>query len=209
MRSCKLIGIAFVVLTLTGCAVGNQYDYRRVNVALPLTGSGELGVAVVDNREYVLNGDKPADFVGLQRGGFANPFNVTTASGNSLTQDMSVSLQKGLRDSGYDVTEVRIDSADPAAMASAVAAGGIPKNVVLTVTEWKTDIYMNMKLSFDVLLQVVTQQGETIASNQMQGEEKLTGGGFESQNSRTAAATFETKVGRLFNHPEILEALRN
>ncbi len=209
MRSSKLILIAFVGLTLTGCAIGNQYDYRRVNIALPLTGSGELGVAVVDNRQYVLNGDKPADFVGLQRGGFANPFNVTTASGNSLTQDMSVSLQKGLRDSGYDVTELRIGTADPREVASAVAEGGIPRNAVLIVTEWKTDIYMNMKLSFDLLLQVVTAQGETIASNQMQGEEKLTGGGFESQNSQTAAATFETKVGRLFNHPDILEALRN
>jgi len=209
MKSHKLICLSFVLIVLTGCAVGNQYDYRSASVSLPLAGSGELGVGVIDNRSYVLSGDKEPSFIGLQRGGYGNPFNVTTTSGNSLTQDMSESLQNALRNSGYAVTGLQLASADSAAITSAIADSGMAKNIVLTVTEWKTDIYMNMTLHFDLLLEVITKQGDTIASNQMQGEEKVGGGAFEGQNSRTAAAAFETKIGRLFNHPEIMDALRN
>ncbi|MDH3410219.1 MAG: hypothetical protein OER22_14930 [Gammaproteobacteria bacterium] len=209
MKLRKLLGLSFILLAVTGCAVGNQYDYRSASVALPLAGTGELGIGVIDNRSYVLSGDKEPNFIGLQRGGYGNPFNVTTASGNSLTQDMSESLENALRNSGYTVTGLQIASADPAAVTSAIAQSGVAKNIVLTVTEWKTDIYMNMTLHFDLLLEVVTKQGDTVASNQMQGEEKIGGGAFEGQNSRTAAAAFETKIGRLFNDPEILGALAN
>lgn len=210
MKSLKLVFLPFALAVLTGCAVGNQYDYRAASVSLPLAGSGELGIGVIDNRSYVLSGDKEADFIGLQRGGFNNPFDVTTASGNSLIQDISESLEVALRNSGYTVTGLQIASANSAAVASAVTESGLAKNIVLTVTDWKTDIYMNMTLHFDLLLEVMTGQGETIASNQMQGKETVSGSGIgASQNSRTAAAAFETKIGRLFNDPEIIAALAN
>lgn len=210
MKSLQLVVLPFVFAALAGCAVGNQYDYRAASVSLPLAGSGELGIAVIDNRSYVLDGEKEADFIGLQRGGFNNPFDVTTASGNSLTQDMSESLEIALRNSGYTVTGLQIASAESAAITSAVAESGMARNIVLTVKDWKTDIYMNMTLHFDLLLEVVTKQGDTIASNHMQGEETVSGGGVgASQNSRTASAAFETKIGRLFNDPKILAALAN
>jgi hypothetical protein len=209
MRLLKLFCSSLLLVTIAGCAVGNEYDYQSASVSLPLTGSGELGVGVVDNRSYVLSGDKTPDFIGLQRGGFGNPFDVMTASGNSLTQDMSTSLSDALRDSGYNVSSLSISSADPAAIKSAVAANGVLKNIVLTVTEWKTDIYMDMTLHFDLLLEVLSGQGDTIASNKMQGEQKLGGAGMEKQNASTAAAAFETKIGRLFNDPKIIDALHN
>ncbi len=209
MKLRKLLGLSFLLLAVTGCAVGNQYDYQSASVSLPLAGSGEVGVGVIDNRSYILSGDKEPNFIGLQRGGYGNPFNVTTASGNSLTQDMSVSLENALRNSGYTVIGLPIASADSSTISAAIAQSGVAKNIVLTVTEWKTDIYMNMTLHFDLLLEVITKQGDTIASNQMQGEEKVGGGAFEGQNSRTATAAFETKIGRLFNDPEILGALAN
>ena len=65
-------------LLIAGCAAGNQYDYSGSDLALPITGSGDIGVAVLDVRPYVLNGDKKPDFVGLQRGGFGNPFDVSS-----------------------------------------------------------------------------------------------------------------------------------
>ena len=89
MKLFKIFGMSLLIMAVTGCAIGNQYDYRTANVSLPLTGDGVLGVGVLDNRSYVLSGEKEPNFVGLQRGGFANPFNVTTASGKPLTDDMS------------------------------------------------------------------------------------------------------------------------
>lgn len=209
MKLFKIFGMSLLIMAVTGCAVGNQYDYRTANVSLPLTGDGVLGVGVLDNRSYVLSGEKEPNFVGLQRGGFANPFNVTTASGKPLTDDMSDALESGLRNSGYKVSRLRISSPDASAVKSAIAENGTAKNIVLTVTEWKTDIFANMTLHFDLTLQVISKDGTTIATNQMQGEEKVSGAGLEKQNSRTAASAFETKIGRLFNNQEIIAALQN
>jgi len=209
MKSYRLLCLSFLILAVTGCAVGNQYDYQSAKVSLPLIGDGDLGLGVLDNRSYVLSGEKTPDFIGLQRGGFNNPFNVTTASGQSLTDDMSMSIQNALRSSGYTVTSLRFPSRDSSTVESTIAESGKAKNIVLTVTEWKTDIYMNMTLYFDLLLQVLTRDGDVIASNEMQGKETVGGGALESQNSRTAASVFEKKIGRLFNHPEIIEALKN
>lgn len=209
MKLRNMIALAAFVVVMTGCAAGNQYDYKSSTVSLPLSGAGEVGVAVIDNRPYVLDGDKSPDYVGKQRGGFGNPFDVRTASGGALTQDMSASLQDALRRSGYDVKAMQIASNDPDAIKAAAAATGVAKNLVLTVTEWQTDIYMSITLKFDLLLEVITQSGDTIASNSMQGEEVVGGGGMPSQNARTATSAFETKIGRLFNHPDVLEALRN
>jgi len=209
MKTVKLLCLPLLLFVVTGCAVGNQYDYRTARLSLPLVGDGELGVAVVDNRSYVLSGEKPADFIGLQRGGFANPFNVTTASGESLTNDLSQALENALRNSGYAVTSLQVASPDSSAVTATITQSGKAKNVVLTVTEWKTDIYMNMTLHFNLSLAVITGDGETVASNQSQGSENVGGGAYESQNAKTAAAALETKIGRLFNHPEIIAALKN
>ena len=210
MRSMRLISVLLALIVLAGCAVGNEYDYTSANISLPLAGSGDIGVAVVDNRSYVLSGEKEPNFIGLQRGGFANPFDVTTMSGNSLTDDMQLAMQNALQDSGYNVTSLDIDVADVAAISTAVAGGGMARNVVLIVNDWKTDIYMNFGLTFDLMLNVISQDGETLASSEARGDnEKISGAGMPGQNSRTAASAFETKVGRLFNNPDIIGALSN
>ncbi len=208
MKFFKLLGISLLIVGVTGCAVGNQDDYQNANVSLPLIGDGELGVGVVDNRSYVLNGDKDPDFIGVQRGGFNNPFNVKTASGASLTDDMANALENALRNSGYAVSSLRFSSAESSIVASTIAESGKLKNIVLTVTEWKTDIYLKMSLHFNLLLQVISKDGTTIAKNHTQGNEIIGGGGLESQNAKTAAAAFETKIGRLFNNEAIIDALQ-
>jgi hypothetical protein len=209
MKSFRSIRLSLLALALTGCAVGNQYDYQDADVALPIAGTGDLGVGVIDNRAYVLNSDKDPDFIGAQRGGYYNPFNVKTVRGQSLTEDMADSLGAALRNSGYEVTSLQVSSPDASIIASAIAENGKARNIVLTVTEWKTDIYMNMNLHYNLALQVISKHGSVLAANHSQGSEIIGGGGLEGQNARTATAAFETKIGRLFNSPEILASLKN
>jgi len=77
----KKILLILFVLFLTGCAVGNKYNYRSSSMALPIkpVNHRTLILSVEDLRPYVLNGEKEPNFVGLQRGGFSNPFDVTTS----------------------------------------------------------------------------------------------------------------------------------
>ncbi|MFA5631131.1 MAG: hypothetical protein WC997_06450 [Porticoccaceae bacterium] len=200
--------LAVLLLAITtGCAVGNKYDYSSVSVSLPLQGSGELGVAVVENRAYVVSGDKAPDFIGIQRGGFGNPFNVTTKSGKPLTEDMAASLGAALERSGFKVSALDVRSPDASVIAAAATRQGQQRNVILKVNEWKTDVMMRIRLIYDLDLQITDGAGRTIASNRLQGDEVIGGGGFEGQNAGSASSSFEAKIGRLFNKPEIFAAL--
>jgi hypothetical protein len=90
----------FVLLGLSGCAVGNQHQYAGVAPDLTLKATHSVAVVVVDRRPYVVSGDKDPDFVGLQRGGFGNPFDVTTASGKALASDIADDVTAAPQEAG-------------------------------------------------------------------------------------------------------------
>jgi hypothetical protein len=160
----RLLTITVLLLSAAGCAAGQHYDYAAADMALPVTGSGEIGVAVIDVRPYVLNGEKKPDFVGLQRGGFGNPFDVTTQSGNPLAMDMQQVLIDALKDGGYHAQPIRITTAEDAVIARVIAAVGSPVNVLLFVREWKTDAMMKLGLTYDIELKVLGEQSDLWSS---------------------------------------------
>lgn len=209
MKSIKSLILFFSISIITGCAAGNKYDYNQADISLPVKGSGDISLGVIDNRDYVHSGKKPAKFVGLQRGGFGNPFDVTTRSGKSLTEDMSVALTRSLEKSGFNVDELYFSASDTSLITSVIKNNGQQKNIVLTVNEWKTDVMMSIAVIYDLLLQIKDKDGNELASasSSSDGKETVSGAGFEGQNSRVATSTFETKISRLFNNPEIIEAL--
>ena len=205
----KIILTLFVSLILHGCAIGNKYDYQSTSIALPVKGTGDVGLSVIDNREYVLSGEKKPNFIGLQRGGFNNPFDVTTASGESLTYEISSALHNALISAGFNASRFDISTSDSTVVATALAQNGYKRNIVLTVNEWKTDVYMNITLHFDLLLQIMSPEGSVLATNSLEGKERIGGAGLQGQNSKSAASALETKIGRLFNTPEVITALSN
>jgi len=183
--------LATLVLTLGGCAVGNRYDYGSAISGLPVSGSGKLAVDVVDARPYVLSGDKKPDFVGLQRGGFGNPFDVRTASGQPLAVEMRDAIGKALQQQGFAVVG---------------GAEAAPRKLELRVFEWKTDVMMKMKTLYDLQLSVFDASGALLAQSKTKGED-VGSGGFESGNATNAARTFELRFTELVRDEAVHNAL--
>ena len=183
--------ITVACLLLVACAVGNRYDYGNSISGLPVSGTGKVALAVVDLRPYVQNGTKTADFVGLQRGGFGNPFDVKTASGRPLADEMRDAIAKAMQKQGYTVL-----SPNEAA----------PLKLELRVSEWKTDVMARMKTSYDMALHVYDGTGALLAQSRTQGEDVGTGG-FESGNATNAAHTFELHFTQLVRDEGVRKAL--
>jgi hypothetical protein len=182
---------AAALLILGGCAVGNRYDYGNAITGLPVSGSGKLAVDVVDVRPYVLSGDKKPDFVGLQRGGFGNPFDVRTGSGRPLAAEMRDAIANALQQQGF-----------------AVVGGteAAPRKLELRVFEWKTDVMMKMKTLYDLQLSVFDGSGALLAQSRTKGED-VGSGGFESGNATNAARTFELRFTELVRDEAVRSAL--
>lgn len=187
----KTTASVLVCLSLVGCAVGNRYDYAGSIGGLPISGTGTIALAVTDARPYVLSGEKKSDFVGLQRGGFGNPFDVRTGSGKPLATEMRDAISAALVKQGFTVVSPT-DSA--------------PRKLELRVLEWKTDVMMKMKILYDLELSVFDQSGALLARRTTRGED-VGGGGFESQNASNAARTFEMRFTQLIRDADIGRAL--
>src|SRR5215467_405474 len=134
----KYTWIILISLFVASCAVGNKYDYRSTTLALPIkpVDNKTLILSVQDFRPYVLNNDKDPSFVGIQRGGYGNPFNVTTLSGRPMTEDMADAMVKGLTDVGYRVNYVSTKP-EMVKLIDAAAQNQANRIIVLKVYDWK------------------------------------------------------------------------
>jgi hypothetical protein len=100
-----LVLVAFGFL-VSGCAVGVKHDYSLGDLDIEVDKNARVAIAVHDRRSYVRLGDKAPDFVGLSRGGFGNPFDVTTVSGGPLADDIAAAIATSIRAKGATVAIV-------------------------------------------------------------------------------------------------------
>ena len=144
----RAIFATLVISMLTGgCAIGVQHDYNLPDAQLNIDTKESVAVAVQDRRPYVVSGDKTQDFVGLSRGGFGNPFDVTTLSGKPLANDIASSIAAAFRARKIPVTQVTVAPVDDdAKVQAALGAAKTGRSVLVTLFEWKADTYMVTQL---------------------------------------------------------------
>lgn len=202
--------LMFLVLWLSGCAVGNKYQYQTSSIALPVrTDSGTTVILTVeDGRPYVLSGEKPASFIGLQRGGFGNPFDVSTATGRSMTEDMAEAIETSLVDAGYKVVNA-MGEANLEKLVKRAVEDGASRILLLKVRDWKSDIYLAITLHCDLELRIYDAQGVQLAENEMRFVEEVGGGLIgDSANSQFMSDEFSKRIGYLFNRKSIRDSLQ-
>jgi hypothetical protein len=203
--------ILFVAgLTASGCAVKNQYAYDQAKPELIASGTQSVAVATLDQRPYVVAGSKTPDFVGLQRGGFGNPFSVTTASGNAMADDLTTAIVSALDVQGFTVQSIATTAGNASEdTVQQLVATGAGKLVLLTMNELKSDTLVNVRYAYDMTLQVFDANGTKLAQTRAHGEETLGGSVFNPMKVATenvpkaAQSTLET----LFNAPAVVKAL--
>jgi len=209
VRKINVLLLAALLPMLGACAVGNQHDYKA---EVPVIGSAPFGTAAVaaqDRRPYVVNGEKPENFVGLSRGGYGNPFNVTTASGNPLAIDIRDTVIAALKKNGVDAEPVALRPAQADPRQSLLVLNK-DRSLLFVVSEWKSDTYMNTALIYDMRLTVLDKSGREIAENVVSGRDDL-GGDFinpPAHAKRAIPAAFKAKLEALINDAKILAALK-
>lgn len=207
MRSI-LIATTFAILT-SGCAIGVKHDYSYTDANWNVQTDKPVAVAVHDDRPYIADGDKTPDFVGLSRGGFGNPFDVVTASGKPVAEDMTTAIVNGLKASNIAVRRVDIPARRSRSQArAAVLAAGAARALLITLQEWKTDTYVNSRLLYDVRAQVFDGSGKQIARKEINGTESMGAHMLPSETGKALAPVYREKIDRIIEDPIIREALR-
>lgn len=208
----KLIfALAAVQMLLSGCAIGNKYDYRSQTLDLPVASGGSVAVAVSDQRPYVVSGDKTAVFVGLQRAGFGIPHDVETLSQGPLADDFAATISAALEAKGIAVKPVMVaPSFNDRNAVKALSTSGADKALLILLREWKSDTMNNVALMYDVKAEVFDGQGNSIAENAVVGRENLGGDAWNPpKHARSAVpAAYRRILETLLSDPKIVDALK-
>ena len=205
----RFFSILVVSVILGGCAVGNTYRYDLGDANIGLVSDKTVAVTVVDLRPYVLSGEKSADFVGLMRGGFGNPFDVTTSSKRSLADDIAFSIVESLKRSNIQALSVAAPPKTGEVEAQNILLKAeADRFTLLAIREWKSDTYFNTSLNYDVSVKVMGRNGATIAGKTIQDRETLGVSGLPADARRYAEKAVRQKLETIFNDPEISSALK-
>lgn len=204
-------GLAVLVLVAvvsSGCAFGQKFGYADTSIAIRQMGIGRsAAVAVLDQREYVKSGDKPESFVGWSRGGFGNKFDVGTKSGTPLASEMTTAIASALEARGLKVRSITVRPTDgPGGARQALVRTGSDRNLLFTLTEWRTDSMMRTGLDFDVSLDVLDGSGTQLAQGRVSGKE--VSGASVMSAEKDAQGWFAAKVADLLRQEAIGRALQ-
>ncbi len=204
----RVVLAVFAMMLLGGCAIGNSHRYDLGDANLAVHSDKSIAVAVVDLRPYVLSGEKAPDFSGLFRGGFGNPFDVTTGTGHPLADDLSQSIVTALKRASVEAEIVAVTpkSSAPEARA-AILASGADRCTLLQIREWKSDTYFNTGLTYDVTLDVLSRDGVLLASKMLQGHDNLGPSGVPGDARVHVEKAVKEKLEALFSDAEIEAAL--
>ena len=204
----RLCAMLIAVAALAGCAVGQKFSYADGHIALLANRSDTpTAVAVLDQRPYILSGDKRENFLGLSRGGYGNPFNVRTRSGAPMAADMAAGIVRALEANGQPAQAVIVPPAEGIDGAKdRLKFTRAERQLLFILREWKTDTLEHTGLWFDVTLDVFDESGETLASKQISGKE-VSGGSIVSAE-KDAQKWFSEKVGQLLDNRDVAAALK-
>jgi hypothetical protein len=195
---------------LGGCAFGKHLAYDQTVPRVVQGAPMSLALAVEDERPSVLMGGRP-DFVGVSRGGFGNPFDVTTASGQALARDFAASIRAGLEAAGYRVIPVTVSNGTrPDQVARLLGHAGAERLLAIKIVAWKSDTLVHTSVDFELRARAFGAAGQPLGSAAVVSGREVLGGDFISPFGHAEAVVprlYRAKLEQLLNHPGIVRGL--
>jgi hypothetical protein len=197
----RLAACACVLVLLGGCAFGQKITYSDTVADVEASGNKSIALATHDQRPYVVSGNKEPRFAGIARGGYGNPFDVSTVSGAPLADEFSSSISKSLDARGFRTSVVTVSATQSRRAAlDALRKGLAQRSVLVTLKEWKSDKFFNTSVSYDSTVTVYDENGQELASRTFKGDDNIGKGPVLTE--------FKNKIEEWFSDPKIVAALK-
>ena len=213
MQKKLFLCLVLFVLMLSGCAVGNVYNFTdtRADIKYSLASGKNAAVATHDQRTDVVKEICDPSYVGMQRAGFGNPWRVHTSSGLPFADDVTKAVAESLSAKGYRTIPVFVKAADERSrVMDLMRAKKADRNILFIVKKWESDTYTNIGLTYEIELNVfdenLNKRGEVSAA-----ESKTIPGSFwdpPSAARREIPLAFKQILENLLNDQKIRMALQ-
>lgn len=152
-------------------AYGQTEDHRHCWPSVEADSDSEVSVMVLDERPYIVSGDKLKTFVGLSRSQYGIPYDIHTVSNGPLARDLEQALVNGLLNSGILASVV-----GSRGEFNAKGGGDIRKLLILTLKEWKSDRYRQTSFEYDISVVIYNQKGMVLGTNSLKDKKDFPSG---------------------------------
>lgn len=213
-RGFLFASVVTLAVLLNACAVGNKYSFSDIKTDFKVAPSSVKTVAVSasDHREVVKSGECAPTYVGMQRGGFGNPFRVNTESGRPLADDLTNAVSDSLSRKGFKTMPVYTKVADDSSRVLELLKGqNGDRSLLFVISKWESDTYMNIGLDYEIELTIYDKQMAKLASASVRDNRSITGSAWNPPEAakREVPLAFKLALENLLNAPDILRALQD
>jgi len=193
-----------VIASTAGCGAGAKFRYDGYALALKAQGAGPLGLAVLDQREYIRSDEKARSYVGSVRKAGV-PYDALTASGKPLAEDVQGVLSKALAARGFEIKTIKTaPHFTELEVVKLLVATGAKRSVLVAIREWMADVRSeSIDLTFDLRITVVNEFRSIVAAAETKGTDHLSG-----RAQIALGQAYQAKLEGLLNDPAIVEALK-
>jgi hypothetical protein len=200
---------AFALMATVGCAVNQSFHYHDLSAPLSYKASGSIAIAVQDQRPYVVSGEKVPEYTGTLRDTIA--FDSYTESGEPFAKDVAMSVQASFAAAGFTTEVVEIaPSTSPQDAVAQLTKVKADRYVLVTISDWAHDAFVNVGLTYDVAARVYDADGNPLAENRVNGAETYDGSLLANPAKIgyvKLAEVWEKRFAELFNNISIASAL--
>ena len=198
-----------VLIALGACIPGGTYELTPVSLSLTATSQQTVVATVIDQRPYVLNGEKSRKFLGTERGTWGGEKKISTESGRPLADELSDAVVQALANRGIAAGALQpVKDSGATDTLTALRAQGADRLLVVELQDWRTDVHTRVKLSWRLEAIVYDRTGEVLARTTSQGANPVANTDLTAKYSNIATAELSSKLSNLLNARVITEALR-
>tara|TARA_Y100001956_G_scaffold23063_1_gene22714 strand:+ start:1860 stop:2468 length:609 start_codon:yes stop_codon:yes gene_type:complete len=201
----KWLIVALSSMYLMGCVSPLSVEESAPQVNMP-NETAEVSFAVLDQRPYVLDEDKQADFEGIIRSSIGIPYSHSTVTREPMATYLGKRLEHGMKQKGVEVeqypTTINTQFSD---IVSKLNKDGKP-SILFVLNEWKYDFHAFSDSSwYDVDVIASDKTGEKVVTKKFAGENDIPdSGAIMNEMMLIYKARFE----KIFADPELRAVLK-
>lgn len=208
------ISSLLMLVFLSGCVLTeNTRDVAFDLPALELQGgsSSAIVVGVLDERAYVLSGEKPAKYIGEFELSMGGPYDAFTTSKQPMAHEFSNKLAGLLGGKFPKIQTMRLALGLTKQQAvDELLTAGTNRVVLVTLKEWKSHTAIDTSLWFDAQLESFNAEKQLLSYKRTQGYDTFGGAAIAgpiTNAKRTLPHAFRQKMQALFSDPMVMASL--
>ena len=197
------------LLALIGCVVGKKVPYEKMKVEINYSGTKSIALAVYDQREMVVKGNRKPDFVGYQIGGNGIAWPIGTKSGKNFTDVIQEVISQSFKNKGYTVllipTSYKENYDD---IKTRMIQSSSDRLMIIKLKKLQIVMVVATVIDIDVDVEVFDKSGNMLAVNNFKKSEQLATDILGTKYKKYAPEDLEKERVSWWNDQQITKELR-